>query len=163
MSDMRHQPSRDTMDPSACHGVWDAPNRDAAIEVARGSFGDDGGKMFEGGEMNLCAADLEFVMQAINDPAQAVSMQAQFANGVQAYVDDRLADGPGWVSFDVGAVRCPVTIVHGSEDTIVGPVNAHHTASLIPQSSLRIEPGHGHLSVIAQVVVPLLELVSTTS
>jgi pimeloyl-ACP methyl ester carboxylesterase len=163
MSDMRHQPSRDTMSPTACHGVWDAADRDAAIEVARASFGDDGSKMLEGGDMELCAADLEFVMQAVNDPAQAGSMKAQFANGVQAYVDDRLADGPGWTSFDVAAVECPVTIVHGSDDTIVGPVNAHHTASLIPHSSLRIEPGHGHLSVVAQVVGPLLELATTTA
>ena len=89
-------------------------------------------------------------------------MRAQFANGVQGYVDDRLADGVGWVSFDVASVGCPVVVVHGSDDTIVGPVNAHHTVSLIPQATLRIQEGHGHLSVVATIVEPLMELAAST-
>jgi pimeloyl-ACP methyl ester carboxylesterase len=62
------------------------------------------------------------------------------------------------VSFDIAAVECPVVVVHGSDDTIVNPVNARHTTSLIPQATLRIEEGHGHLSVIASIVGPLMEL-----
>ena len=93
---------------------------------------------------------------------QRFPRRAQFANGVQGYVDDRLADGVGWVSFDVAAVSCPVVVLHGSDDTIVGPVNASHTASLIPQARLRFEEAHGHLSVVASVVEPLMELVAAT-
>ena len=89
-------------------------------------------------------------------------MRAQFANGVQGYVDDRLADGPGWVSFDVTAVRCPVVVLHGRDDTIVNPLNARHTASLIPQTTLRLEDGQGHLSVVASIVGPLMELAAAT-
>ncbi len=159
MSDMRHQPSRETMSKEACRDVWDAPDRAAAIEVAREQFGDDGTKMLLSGNAgNLCAADLAFVEQAATDPNEAASTAARFANGVQGYVDDRLADGVGWTSFDVSAVSCPVVVLHGGDDTIVGPVNAHHTASLLPQATLRIEPGQGHLSVIAFVVEPLLGL-----
>ena len=162
MSDMRHQPSRDTMSKPYCHGVWDAPDRAAAIEVARAGFGDDGSLMMSSADTELCAADLAFLAQAATDPAQEVLMRAQFANGVQGYVDDRRADGPGWVSFDVSAVDCPVVVLHGSDDTIVGPVNAHHTASLIPQATLVIAPGHGHLSVVTSVVEPIMELVAST-
>ena len=103
---------------------------------------------------------MAFIAQAATDPAQEVSMRAQFAHGVQGYVDDRRADGPGWVSFDITAVDCPVVLLHGSEDTIVDPVNAQHTTSLIPQATLRIEDGHGHLSVTATIVEPLMELVA---
>jgi pimeloyl-ACP methyl ester carboxylesterase len=161
MTDMRHQPSRLTMSQQSCRDIWDAPDRDAAIERARAAFGDDGSLMMSSGGVELCAADLAFVEQAAMDPGQEASMKAQFANGVQGYVDDRLADGPGWVSFDVAAVRCPVTVLHGSDDTIVDPMNAHHTAALLPQATLRIEDGHGHLSVTSLIVGPILELAST--
>lgn len=164
MTDMRHQPSRETMSKEACRDVWDAPDRASAIEVAREQFGDDGTKMLLSGNAgNLCAADLAFLEQAATDPGQAASTAARFANGVQGYVDDRLADGVGWTSFDVSAVSCPVVVLHGSDDTIVGPVNAHHTASLLPQATLRIEPGQGHLSVIAFVVEPLIALAANPS
>jgi pimeloyl-ACP methyl ester carboxylesterase len=106
MSDMRDQPSRDTMSVSACHEVWDAPDRSAAIEVARSQFGDDGSRLMDSGDTELCSADLAFIAQMASDPMQTLSLQAQFANGVQGYVDDRLADGPGWVSFDLTAVVC---------------------------------------------------------
>ena len=162
MSDMRHQPSRDTMSRPYCHDVWNAPDRTAAVEVARAGFGDDGSRMLNTDDAGLCAADLAFIERAAADPALAVSRRAQFANGVQGYVDDRLADGVGWVSFDVAAVSCPVVVLHGSDDTIVGPVNARHTSSLIPQARLRLEEAHGHLSVVASVVEPLMELVAAT-
>jgi pimeloyl-ACP methyl ester carboxylesterase len=164
MSDMRHQPSRDTMSPTHCHAVWDASGRGAAVHAARDAFGDDGSRMFDAGDATLCDADRAFVAGiSMDDPTQVAAMGAQFANGVQGYVDDRLADGPGWVSFDVGDVRCPVVIVHGADDTIVGPINAEHTASLLPQATVRMEPGHGHLSVTTTIVEPLLELAAATA
>jgi pimeloyl-ACP methyl ester carboxylesterase len=162
LSDMRHQPSRETMSKPHCHDLWNAPDRAAAIEVARAAFGDDGSRAMSTMDADLCAADKAFIAHAATGPAQEVSMRAQFANGVQGYVDDRRADGPGWVSFDVTAVGCPVVVVHGSDDTIVDPVNAHHTASLIPQATLRIEEGQGHLSVVASIVGPLMELGAAT-
>ncbi|HEY5171415.1 MAG TPA: alpha/beta hydrolase [Acidimicrobiia bacterium] len=162
MTDMRHRPSRETMSKVHCHDLWNAPDRAAAIEVARAAFGDDGSRYMSAADTELCAADMAFLERAATDPAQEVSMRAQFANGVQGYVDDRLADGPGWVSFDVAAVDCPVAVVHGSDDRIVDPVNARHTTSLIPQATLRIEDGHGHLSVIASIVGPFTELATGT-
>jgi len=163
MTDMRDAASRDTMSKPLCHGVWDAPDRAAAIEVARAGFGDDGSRLMSDDHGALCAADLEFVRQAATDPGQPASMAAQFAHGVQGYVDDRLADGPGWGSFDVARVACPVTVVHGTDDTIVGPVNSQHTASLVPQATLLLREGHGHLSVIATIVEPLMQLAATTA
>jgi hypothetical protein len=38
---------------------------------------------------------------------------AMFADGLQGYTDDRLADGAGWVTFDVNSIQCPVTVLHG--------------------------------------------------
>ena len=76
----------------------------------------------------------------------------------QAYVDDRLADGVGCVSFDIGKVKCPVIIAHGESDTIVRLVAAHHTASLIPQAELRLFQPLGYFSIGEPAVAALAEL-----
>lgn len=96
------------MSKAICHDMWNAPDRATAVEVARAVFGDDGSLLMTALGADLCAADMAFIEQAATDPAQEISMRAQFANGVQGYVDDRRADGPGWVSFDITAVECPV-------------------------------------------------------
>ena len=64
-----------------------------------------------------------------------------FAQGVAGYVDDRRADGPGWGSFDVGAVRAPTIVLHGREDSIVDVAQAAHTASLVPGARLKVVAG----------------------
>ena len=40
----------------------------------------------------------------------------------------RLADGPCWVTFDIGSVVCPVTVLHGVDD--LGQLSA--AAEIIP-------------------------------
>jgi pimeloyl-ACP methyl ester carboxylesterase len=164
MTDMRHQPARSAMHAATCLDLWDAPDRATAIEMAKREMGDRGeihgldALASDPDSELLSEADKAFVAEMKSNPGHATSLQAQFANGVQGYVDDRLADGPGWVSFDVDEVACPVTVLHGDQDRIVDPVNAHHTHSLVPHSRLLIEPGHGHLSVTTTLVDPLLEL-----
>ncbi len=157
MTDMRHAESRAGMSGPSIHGVWDATDRDAAIAIATEAFGEDGSKMFAG-LSNLPPADVA----TITDPhyvAGAASRQAQsFAHGALGYVDDRLADGPGWFSFDIGAVRAPVIIVHGGSDTIVPVVAARHSASLIQGAELRVFPDLGHLSIGPPALAALVEL-----
>jgi len=81
-----------------------------------------------------------------------------FAHGVAGYVDDRLADGGGWGSFDVGAVRSPTIVLHGSDDSIVDVAQARHTASIVPGARLKIVDGLAHLSIMARIVPTLAEL-----
>ncbi|OYU69670.1 MAG: hypothetical protein CFE28_06435 [Alphaproteobacteria bacterium PA2] len=157
MTDMRHPEARASMPGPTTHGVWDAPSREAALAIAADTFGEDGGRMM-GGLEGLPEADMVFLTHPDYAAGAEASRAAMFANGVQAYVDDRLADGVGWVSFDVGKVRCPVIIVHGESDTIVPVVAAHHTASLIPQAELRLFRPLGHFSVGEPVVAALVEL-----
>ena len=45
-----------------------------------------------------------------------------FAQGLEGYTDDRLADGGGWVTFDVTDIICPVTVLHGGMDKICNVV-----------------------------------------
>jgi pimeloyl-ACP methyl ester carboxylesterase len=80
----------------------------------------------------LPAADQALFSDPVWLGAMGDGIPAMFAHGVQGSVDDRLADGPGWVSFDVSEVRAPVVVLHGSEDSIVDVARAHHTASIVP-------------------------------
>jgi len=63
-------------------------------------------------------ADLDRELMA--DPAwMAPAMDGfpqMFTFGLEGYADDRIADGPGWIEFDVARVRCPVVVLHGTED-----------------------------------------------
>jgi pimeloyl-ACP methyl ester carboxylesterase len=81
-----------------------------------------------------------------------------FRFGVQGFTDDRLADGVGWESFDVGLVQCPTVVLHGAADPLVPPSQAEYTARLVPGATLRIVPDLGHLSISTRVVPTLVEL-----
>ena len=157
MTDMRHGPARDSMAGPATLGLWNAPDRDTALAAATEVFGADGTKVMTSFG-RLPKADLEAVMRPEAMAAADANRAANFAWGVQGYTDDRLADGVGWVSFDIEAVTCPVVMVHGESDTIVPVVAARHTASLLPQAQLRLYPELGHLSIAEPVLAALLEM-----
>jgi pimeloyl-ACP methyl ester carboxylesterase len=57
---------------------------------------------------------------------------------VAGFVDDRIADGNGWHSFDVAKIRCPVTVLHGTSDGLMPVANAHHTAAIVPGATLHM-------------------------
>ena len=80
------------------------------------------------------------------------TMPAMFAQGLEGYADDRLADGPGWVTFDVASIVCPVIVLHGGSDVIVDVVNARHTAAIVPNAELRIYDELGHFSIEREIV-----------
>jgi pimeloyl-ACP methyl ester carboxylesterase len=75
-----------------------------------------------------------------------------FIQGVAGYADDRLADGQGWHDFDVAAISCPVTVLHGGSDTLMPVANAHHTAAIVPGAALSVFEPHGHFSILREVV-----------
>jgi pimeloyl-ACP methyl ester carboxylesterase len=81
-----------------------------------------------------------------------------FAHGVAGYVDDRLADGPGWGSFDVSAIRSPVVVLHGGSDSIVPVALAQHTAAIVPGATLRVFGQLGHFSIIQEVIGAVRQL-----
>jgi pimeloyl-ACP methyl ester carboxylesterase len=84
-----------------------------------------------------------------------------FAQGLEGYTDDRLADGPGWVTFDVTAIQCPVTVLHGGSDRVVDVIHAHHTAELVPNAELVIFDDLGHFSITTKVVPAISNLLQS--
>lgn len=159
MTDMRWEPARSLMDPAAALALWAAPDRAAAAAAATEAFGKDGSKMLDPNDRPLAAADLVVLADPRFLAAYAASMPDQFANGVYGYTDDRLADGPGWITFDAGSISCPVAVLHGDADTIVNVIHAHHTASIVPNAQLLVIEGLGHLSIVGHVVQALLDLI----
>ena len=159
MTDMSFRPARATMSAGASD-LWDAPSRTAAMEAAIGHFGVDGSKMLDvdEGAPALAPADMALLADPKYLEYFMQTMPARFAHGVEGYTDDRLADGPGWSSLDVGSVRCPVTVLHGLDDTIVDVSQAYHTASIVPGAELRLVEGLGHLSIGAEALPTLRNL-----
>ncbi len=160
LSDMRWREGKALMTSPNIAGIWSAPNRAAAMAVAVETLGADGSKMMTQAAAGpeLPAADLALMQ----DPAWMAGMleatREMFTFGVQGYADDRIADGVGWGSFDVGKIRCPVVVLHGEADNIVPAAHARHTASIVPGAKLQMVPALGHFSIAGQVLPVLKSL-----
>jgi pimeloyl-ACP methyl ester carboxylesterase len=159
MTDMGWAPGRATMHGPSVRAIWDAPDRDAALAAATDAFG-EGFRTLLGGGMGgvLTVRDAE----VFADPAWMNAAMAAFPemsrHGLQGYVDDRIADDAGWDTFDIGDVKCPVTILHGGEDRLVRVIHAEHTARLVPHAELVVFPAESHFSIERYIVPELVRL-----
>ena len=75
-------------------------------------------------------------------------VQAAASSGPAPAIDDDLAFVRPW-GFDPTSIRVPTLLLQGGADRIVPPSHARRLAELIPDSELRLDPGAGHVSVIA--------------
>ena len=160
LTDMRWAEGKAMMMQSGTGDVWNASDRNAAIALITETFGADGSKMLTSatGPSTLPPADLALMADPEFMAGMLRAFPEMFANGVQAYVDDRLADGPGWGSFDVAKIRCPVTVLHGERDSIVPVAHARHTAEIVPGAKLRVVPELGHFSIMGKIVEEIAAL-----
>ncbi len=159
MTDMRWPEGRSTMSESHAHAVWDAPGRAAALAAAVDAFGEHGSKMLQGAtNAALCPSDLALLQNPKWIREMLAAFPAMFTHGLEGYTDDRLADGPGWVTFDAASIRCPVTVLHGGSDLVVDVIHAHHTAAIVPTAELVVFDDLGHLSIMTKVVPAISDL-----
>ncbi len=161
MTDMSWAPGRATMSQPHAHAVWDATDRDAAIAAAVEAHGVNGSKMLGGG-MDAGLADSDRELFADGDwMADAMrGFPAMFTFGLEGYADDRIADGCGWIGFDVTQIRCPVIVLHGTQDRMVDVIHARHTADLVPHAELVLIDGLGHFSIEARIVPEVTRLLA---
>jgi pimeloyl-ACP methyl ester carboxylesterase len=158
MTDMRYQPARATVSRPHAHAVWDAPDRDGAIAAAVKSHGIDGSKIIESAEgPPLPPSDLAMLADHPWGRHWMDAVPAMFAQGLVGYTDDRLADGPGWITFDVADITCPVIVLHGAADIIADPIHARHTAAIVTGAELRIFDDLGHFSIEDQIVPAIVD------
>jgi pimeloyl-ACP methyl ester carboxylesterase len=158
MTDMRWPQGRATMSWPHVRAVWEAPGRAAALAAATDAHGEDGSKMRD----DITAVLAPFDLALFRDPewmkGTAAGFPAMFAHGLEGYTDDRLADGAGWVTFDVTSIQCPVTVLHGGSDRMVDVIHAHHTAEVVPGAKLAVFDDHGHFSIVTKVVPAISSL-----
>lgn len=161
VTDMRDEEARASMHPPHAHALWEAPDRDAAIAAAIEVHGLDGHKMLNGG-MNaaLAPSDLATFRDPVWMREAMAAFPAMFTFGQQGYADDRLSDGPGWVSFDVAAVTCPVTVLQGGSDRIIGLLHGRHTAEIVPNAELIIFDDLGHFSIEPEIIPAVVQLLA---
>jgi hypothetical protein len=107
---MQWEEGRELIPGPATHGVWDSPDRETALAVATEVMGADGTKMasIAADGPPLPPADLEMFSDPEYIGEMLGGLQHMFAFGPQGYADDRIADGVGWISFDVSKVQCPL-------------------------------------------------------
>jgi pimeloyl-ACP methyl ester carboxylesterase len=151
LSDMRWAEGK-AMNVS-CHPVWNARNRGDALDVVAEAFGQHGEKLLP--PLGPVAADASdaTLFAAPDFAAWWMSyVPEMFTFGAIGYVDDRLADANGWLTFDVSRITCPVVVMHGSADGFVPVANAHHTAAIVPGATLQVFNGLGHLSILTEVI-----------
>jgi pimeloyl-ACP methyl ester carboxylesterase len=164
MTDMRYQPARATVSRPHAHAVWDAPDRESAMAAAIESHGIDGSKIVESAEgPPLAPSDLAMLVDHAFGRHWTAALPAMFAQGLEGYTDDRLADGGGWTSFDVTDIACPVIVLHGGADVVADPIHARHTAAIVPGAELRIFDALGHFSIQDQLVSTILDALSRRS
>jgi pimeloyl-ACP methyl ester carboxylesterase len=159
MTDMRWPEGRRLVGGSGrARDIWDAPDRDAALAIAREFWGDDGLRPATSGSSTLAPADVSLFLDPEFVRGVLLGLQQSFAWGVEGYTDDRIADGAGWGDLDLAAVTCPVTILHGADDRLVDVRVAHHNKELFPHADLRVVEGLGHFSIGRELLPALLDL-----
>ncbi len=161
MTDMRCEKARSTMSRAHCQAVWDAPDRPSALEAAIDAHGEKGSKMQGGGMSEALAPSDEALFRDPDWLQEATAIFPEwFAQGLEGYTDDRLADGGGWLTFDVMAITCPVTVLHGEMDKMCNVVNAHYTAEIVPNAQLVLYKDLGHFSIEVKLIAAIRELLA---
>lgn len=142
--------------------IWGAGERDAALALATARFGPDGAQFLtpQPGEAELAPSDMAMFADAAWFGGVMEQLTVAFAQGVQGYVDDRLAETDGWVELDLSSVRCPVLVCHGSADNVVPPTHGRHTANIVPGAELKLCDGLGHFSIDSQFVGALSQVLA---
>jgi pimeloyl-ACP methyl ester carboxylesterase len=159
MTDMRWEEARKKMSRPHCHDVWEAPDRTSALAAAVRAHGEGGSKLRGDGMKEVLApSDAALFRDPVWIREATAAFPVMFAQGLVGYTDDRLADGGGWVTFDVTAISCPVTVLHGKMDKMCDVVNAHHTAEIVPEARLVLYDDLGHFSIGTKLIPTISQL-----
>jgi pimeloyl-ACP methyl ester carboxylesterase len=137
-------------------GAWDGyleeearlmrlADEDAVVAACVEHFGADGSGFFEQPfEFPECDHPL------LADPSLQQALAEALRQGPAGYAQDVSVQGRPW-PFDPRRISAPIEVVHGELDHVVPLAHSRHTADLVPTATLRVLPGHGHLTVVAQL------------
>lgn len=112
-------------------------------------FGADGSGFFAE-PFELPEPDLALLADEAVERALGAAVAEAFRQGVTGYAQDVYLEGRGW-PFDPRRIAVPIDVVHGERDTLVPMAHSRHTAELIPGSTFRALPRHGHLTILSEL------------
>jgi pimeloyl-ACP methyl ester carboxylesterase len=142
-------------------GAWEGYNdmegqlmrisdEEAAVAWCVKRFGEDGSGFFAAADFKLEEPDEAFFADEDLGSLLAPARAEAFRQGVMGYAHDIVIQGRPW-PFDPSAIGVQVVVVHGDSDAVVPLAHSRHTAELIPGSTLRVLPGHGHFTILSEL------------
>jgi pimeloyl-ACP methyl ester carboxylesterase len=91
------------------------------------------------------------VLDSFDDPRTTMALFTQaFLRGARGVVDDYATLAQPW-GFDVEAIRLPVLVWQGDADTMVPAVQSHELVRRLPNATLTVFPGEGHLAPVTHI------------
>lgn len=132
-------------------------DEEAAVAWCVERFGADGRGFFAAADFKVAAPDAAFFADEQIAAKLAPARAEAFRQGVIGYASDIVVQGRPW-PFDPSVIHLPVEVVHGDSDLVVPVAHSRHTADLIPGANLRILPGHGHFTILAELAVIAAEV-----
>jgi pimeloyl-ACP methyl ester carboxylesterase len=154
--------------PGAWHGysameanLMRMPDEDAAIAWCVEHCGEDGERFEAVSDFSFSDPDNALFADAHAGPALGSAVAEAFRQGVAAYAQDVFIQGRPW-PFDPRVITVSVQIIHGEVDTAVPMAHSRHTTDLIPGSTFRVLPGHGHMTAVSELPVIAATLMSNT-
>lgn len=126
------------------------PDEDAAIAWCVEHLGADGYAFEAASDFDFSEPDTALFADEHAGPSLASAVAEAFRQGVTGYAQDVFIQGRPW-PFDPGLIAVPVCVVHGELDTALPMAHSRHTADLIPGSTLRVLPGHGHMTAVSEL------------
>jgi pimeloyl-ACP methyl ester carboxylesterase len=126
------------------------PTEAAAITWCVGRFGADGSRFSANSDFHWPQPDAALFTNRRDGRLIMTAAAESFRQGITAYAQDAFIQGQPW-QFDPQAIDAPFFVVHGEADTLIPVSHSRHTCELIPNAQLRILPGHGHMTTLAEL------------
>ncbi|MFZ7128608.1 MAG: alpha/beta fold hydrolase [Desulfobacterales bacterium] len=143
--------------PGAWEGYVDSecelmrmPDEAAAVAWCVERYGEDGKGLFSASDFEWAEPDKAIFADGRIGPALKLAMTEALQRGVTGYAQDIFVQGRPW-PFDPKAIAVPVHVLHGELDALVPLAHSCHTSEVIPGSTMRVLPGHGHVTTLAEI------------
>jgi pimeloyl-ACP methyl ester carboxylesterase len=126
------------------------PDEEAVIAWCVERFGVDGSGFNEVSDFEFPEPDNALFADEQAGPALTSTVTEAFRQGVAGYAQDVFVQGRPW-PFEPDRIVAPVHVVHGELDTLMPVAHSRHTSELIPGATLRVLPGHGHMTTVTEL------------
>jgi pimeloyl-ACP methyl ester carboxylesterase len=156
-------------------GPWDAPGLDWLAGMGEGNV-QEFERVLAGEEalrpaleeeraglMQITAEQLREAMAPHLSPTDGAALTGELAAYFHANIHHGLAEGAdGWIDddlaftkpwgFELVQIDRPVLVVQGGDDLMVPPAHGEWLARNVPGAQSRLDPAHGHLTLVQHLV-----------